>query len=204
MLMRRIGVDLDNTLACYERVFGLEACRQGLVPLEGKLPGKLEVRAWLQGLGRNDLWTELQGTVYGPAMAQASAFSGALEFVRQAVSAGHRVWILSHRTRRPALGPAYDLWGSALDWLDRKKFLRPGGPLERRHVFLAPSREEKIRLMIRLGCTDFIDDLPEVFSHPLFPRSIRSHLFDPGQRHGAGPWRRFPSWIALREGILPR
>jgi len=137
-------------------------------------------------------------------MAQASAFSGALEFVRQAVSAGHRVWILSHRTRRPALGPAYDLWGSALDWLDRKNFLRPGGPLERRHVFLAPSREEKIRLMIRLGCTDFIDDLPEVFSHPLFPRSIRSHLFDPGQRHGVGPWRRFPSWIALREGILPR
>lgn len=135
-------------------------------------------------------------------MVHATVFSGAWEFVRRASELGHQVWILSHRTRKPTLGSEYDLWGSALGWLDRKNFFHPAGPLRRRQVFLAPSREEKIRQMIRLGCTDFIDDLPEVFLNPLFPRSIRSHLFDPGREHGRGPWRAADTWFSLRERIL--
>lgn len=174
----------------------------GLLPPDAREPSKLEIRTWLQGQGRNDLWTELQGWIYGPAMARATVFPGALEFIRRALELGHQVWILSHRTRKPALGPAYDLWTSALVWLDRENFFRRAGRLRRSEVFLAPSREEKIRQMIRLGCTDFIDDLPEVFLNPLFPRSIRAHLFDPGREHGCGPWRAAETWFALRERIL--
>ena len=202
MVRLRIGIDLDNTLACYEQVFGREARRRGLLPDGIKEPSKLEVRTWLQTRGRNDLWTELQGWVYGPAMVHATVFPGAFEFVRHALQLGHQVWILSHRTRKAALGPAYDLWGSALAWLDQKNFFCHAGRLRRPAVFLAPSREEKIRQMIRLGCTDFIDDLPEVFLNPLFPSSIRSHLFDPRQEHGTGPWRAADNWFSLRRRIL--
>lgn len=200
--LRRIGIDLDNTLACYDGVFGREARRMDLLPAGVREPSKIEVRTWLQGQGRNDLWTELQGWVYGPAMVRATVFPGALEFVRRALDSGHQIWILSHRTRKPAMGPEHDLWGSALGWLDQKNFFRPTGPLGRRQVFLVPSREEKIRLMIRLGCTDFIDDLPEVFLNPLFPCSIQPHLFDPRREHGRGPWRAADTWFSLRERIL--
>ncbi|NBX30725.1 hypothetical protein EBR04_09860 [bacterium] len=30
-----------------------------------------------------------------------------------------------------------------------------------------------------MGCTHFIDDLPELLSHPLFPANVRRILFDP-------------------------
>ena len=135
-------------------------------------------------------------------MKRAKVFPGAVEFIRRAVGEGHQVWILSHRSRLPAMGPRYDLWGAAMSWLEKAGFLRPGGPLRHRDIFLAPTREIKIRTMMRLGCTDFIDDLPEVLGHPLFPRSVRAHLFDPLHQHGAGAWLRASRWQTLRERIL--
>ena len=202
MKKRRIGVDLDNTIACYERVFEPIAKQMGLIHVRKEGWTKLQIRETLQKKGRNDLWTQLQGEVYGPGMRRATPFVGVREYFFEAAKRGYEVWIVSHRSKRPAIGAPHDLWLSAVQWLNTAGLLRPEGKVLRNRVLLAPTREAKVREIIKIGCTDFIDDLPEVFSHPLFPRNIHAHLFDPASVAPHGRWRKACRWQELKERTL--
>jgi hypothetical protein len=202
MKKRRIGVDLDNTIACYEQVFEPIALQMGLIHERTEGWSKLQIRETLQKKGRNDLWTQLQGEVYGPGMQRANLFAGVREYFLEAANRGYEVWIVSHRSRRPAIGKPHDLWLSALQWLNTAGLLWPEGKVLRNRLILAPTREAKVREIIRIGCTDFIDDLPEVFSHQLFPGNIHAHLFDPAGVAPQGHWRKARRWQELRERTL--
>ena len=199
---RRIGIDLDNTIACYEKVFERIALQMGLIHERTEGWSKLQIRETLQKKGRNDLWTQLQGEVYGPGMQRATLFAGVREYFLEAANRGYEVWIVSHRSRRPAIGKPHDLWLSALQWLNTAGLLWPEGKVLRNRLILAPTREAKVREIIRIGCTDFIDDLPEVFSHQLFPGNIHAHLFDPAGVAPQGHWRKARRWQELRERTL--
>ena len=183
-----IGIDLDNTIVCYDDVFDRAARDQGLVGAGPRL-SKGELRDRLRAAGREDDWTALQGYVYGPGMSLAVPFEGALEFVRECGLAGVEVAIVSHRTRHPYAGPSYDLHSSARHWLaDREVNL----PAERIH--LEETREAKFQRIGAIGCTTFIDDLPEFLTDPAFPAGVERVLFDP---HGAGApsgVRRLVTW----------
>ncbi|NDC63388.1 MAG: hypothetical protein EBZ59_05240, partial [Planctomycetia bacterium] len=103
-----IGIDFDNTIVCYDGVFGRLAVEQGLVP-PAAATSKTAIRDHLRALGREDRWTELQGAIYGPRMMDAPPFPGVLEFFAACRAAGTPVAIVSHRTRFPYLGERHDL-----------------------------------------------------------------------------------------------
>src|SRR5580700_1108240 len=95
-----IGIDFDNTIACYDGVFYRLALQQGLIPPD--LPGsKNDVRDYLHRSGREDAWAKLQGYVYGPGMAQVEPFPGMIAFLAECRERGIPVSIVSHRTRYP-------------------------------------------------------------------------------------------------------
>ncbi len=72
-----VGVDFDNTIVCYDRLFHKAALEKGLIPPE--LPAsKGQVRDYMRANGAEDAWTELQGYVYGPRMLDAAPFAGTL------------------------------------------------------------------------------------------------------------------------------
>lgn len=193
----RLGVDLDNTLVRYDGLFARLARTRGLVPEEAA--SKLQVRDHLRRTGREDAWTELQGYVYGPGMADAEAFAGAAELLGQARRRGHEVFVVSHRTRRPALGPEYDLHAAARAWIaDRLPVV------EASHVYLETTREEKIERIRTLACGMFVDDLPEVLLAESFPPSTRRVLFDPDGNHGTGRGvERVHAWSELARLLDP-
>ena len=174
---RRIGVDLDNTLVRYDRLFGRAAQDRGLLP-PGEASSKLQVRDLLRQTGREEAWTELQGYVYGSGMGEADLFPGASEFLAEARRRGFEVYVVSHRTLRPALGPDYDLHAAARRWLAARLPV-----VDSSHVFLETSREEKIRRIRSLACAAFVDDLPEVLLAETFPAATRRILFDPDGSH---------------------
>ncbi len=178
-----IGIDFDNTIVCYDEVFGRVAVEQGLVPPH-VATSKTAIRDHLRALGQEDRWTELQGTIYGPRMMDAPPFPGVVEFFAACRAAGVPVAIVSHRTRFPYLGERHDLHAAARDWLERHGFHDPVGiglPVER--VFFEETKEAKLARIAAVGCTHFIDDLPELLSHPLFPANVRRILFDPRGQH---------------------
>jgi len=96
---------------------------------------------------------------------------------------GHELFIVSHRTRHPALGPAYDLHQAARDWIARHLRHHGRPVVDAAHVYLETTREDKIRRIGELGCEVFVDDLPEVLLAQEFPPSIRRILFDPDGIH---------------------
>src|SRR5262245_17133268 len=140
-----LGVDFDNTIVRYDELFHTVAVEQGLIPATTPVR-KNEVRDYLRRCGREDDWTQLQGYVYGARMPEAQPFPGVREFFAQAVKLRVPLFIISHKTRVPVIGPAYDLHQTARDWLQAQGFLDPTGVgLSPDHVYFGLTRQHKIR-----------------------------------------------------------
>jgi hypothetical protein len=181
----RIGIDFDNTIVRYDSVFHRVALELRLIPKD--LPrSKDKVRNYLRGVGREDVWTDLQGLVYGTRMAEAEPFPGALDFFSFCRVSGIPVCIISHKSRHPYSGPPYDLHGAAWQWLELYGFFDPSRlDLPRKQIYFELTKAEKLNRIEQAGCTHFIDDLPELLAEPGFPSTVERILFDPGDVHGS-------------------
>jgi hypothetical protein len=196
----RIGIDFDNTIACYDGVFHAAALERGLIPADlGR--GKNSVRDHLNGSGREDDFTELQGYVYGARMDLVAPYPGFAEFVTAAHRAGHELFIVSHKTRHPMLGPKHDMHAAAREFLAARGLVGDGGSqIDPARVFFEPTKQDKVARAAALRCEVFIDDLPEILVMPGFPDGMRRILFDPENQfenstdHGGG---RSSSWAAI-------
>ena len=195
----RIGVDFDNTIACYDGVFHAAALERGLIA-PGLAKDKNAVRDFLNSSGRKDDFTELQGYVYGARMDLASPYPGALAFVQQARAAGHDVFIVSHKTKTPIMGPAYDMHAAAREFLKAQGFLAANAV---RAVHFELTKEEKMARAVALQVDVFIDDLPEILAMPSFPADARAILFDPESQFSAERrFERHSDWGSLARALL--
>src|SRR5271170_5679937 len=102
----RIGIDFDNTLIDYDRVFVAAAWQRGLIGPE--VAGtKRAVRDAIRRLPDGELtWQRLQGHVYGAGIGGAVPFAGAADFLRRCAAKGAAVFIVSHKTRYGHEDPA--------------------------------------------------------------------------------------------------
>jgi hypothetical protein len=203
----RIGVDFDNTLADYDRIFGELALRAGYLDA---LPagGKRAVRDCVRRLADGDrLWQRLQARAYGPEMDGARPFEGAGEALTRWSRAGAEVHIVSHKTRYASGGEGgVDLREAALRWLDRNGFFAVPGPgLAPERVHFNDTRDAKLARIRVLEFDAFVDDLHEVFAEPGFPVSVERVLFDP---HGSACARdvdaHLRDWHEIAEHVLDR
>jgi hypothetical protein len=174
-----IGIDFDNTIICYDRLFHQIALESGLIPSE--LPAeKNAVRDYLREQGREENWTEMQGVVYGDRIIDAEPYPGVDLFFAYCRAAKIATCIVSHKTKYPYLGPKYDLHDAGRRWLQTKGFLDTGKTgISIRQVYFELTKEEKIDRISALGCTHFIDDLPEILLAEGMPSRTKKILFDP-------------------------
>lgn len=189
--MITIGIDLDNTLACYDGLFAEEAAARGLGSV-GNEASKTALRDKLRAEGKEEAWIELQGHVYGPGMAKAKPYPGAIDFLRMCRERGARPLIISHRTARPFRGPAHDLHASARAWLESTGIVGRETGLTQESVFLETTKQAKLERIRAAGCDDFIDDLPEFLSESGFPPGVMRWQFAPGG--GESDFPRLESW----------
>lgn len=174
-----IGFDFDNTIVCYDGVFHQVALEQGLIP-EDLPKSKEKVRDHLRAIGKEDDWTEMQGYVYGMRMNDVTAFPDVLEFMRELNERSIDFCIISHKTKTPYRGPEYDLHAAALGWMEsRGLFDKNDIGLPRDRVIFEPTKLDKIARIDAMGCTHFIDDLPEFLGEPSFPQNVERIHFSP-------------------------
>jgi hypothetical protein len=196
-----IGVDLDNTLVCYDDLFHSAGQEEALIDLAAP-KSKERIRDAIRLLPDGERkWTRLQAIVYGPRMSAATAFPGSQNFLRNCARHGIPAVIVSHKTPFAVLdGKQVDLRRAALDWMRVQNLFEQGAGLSSEQVFFESTREEKVERIRVLGCTHFIDDLAEVFAEPDFPREVAKLLFAP---HGASEMDEgveiFRSWHELNE-----
>lgn len=178
----RIGLDFDNTIVSYDALFHKVACEKSL--LNDDVPvNKLAVRDYLRESNREALWTEMQGYVYGARMKEAAAYPAVIPFLQRMRAAGHTLAIMSHKTKHPYVGQAYDLHQAAREWIQHHLMQNNEMIIPPANVFFELTKEEKIARIRDFRCDVFIDDLPEILLAKTFPLKTRRILFDPEQHH---------------------
>ena len=94
-----------------------------------------------------------------------------------------QVYIVSHKTPFSSIDSTVNLRKAALDWMVQNRFFEPDGlGLSRENVIFADSRQQKIKYIAELACTDFIDDLEETLIEDSFPPCITRILYEPGRQ----------------------
>jgi hypothetical protein len=196
-----IGLDFDNTIVTYDRVFHQAARERGLIG-PGVPVRKREVRDAIRLLPEGErAWTELQGVVYGRLMAQAEPAPGVESFLAACSAARIRVSIISHKTEFPAIGERVSLRAAARAWLEARGFVARHG-IDPRDVIFVGSIVEKLAEIAERGCTHFVDDLVEILDHPAFPPGVERILFAPSGGAPPAGVLLFDTWEGVRRHLL--
>jgi phosphoserine phosphatase len=192
-----IGFDFDNTIINYNSIFHKVALDNGLITPEVPV-NKVSVRDYLRNIGKESLWTEMQGYVYGSRIEEAEVFPGVLECLEWTLSEGIEVSIVSHKTLYPILGNRYDLHHAASNWII--KFLtNENGPLINPNmVYFELTKKSKLLRIRDIGCTVYVDDLPEILKDKDFPQNTAKLLFDPDDHHHIKDLSRASHWKDVR------
>jgi hypothetical protein len=200
----RIGIDFDNTIICYDKVFSDLARRRGLVP-EGWVGLKTEIRDHLRSRAGGELaWQGLQGFVYGKGIGGADMYPGVREFLDSCRRAGACVYIVSHKTQFGHQDPdRVDLREAARGWL-REAGLIDGAdaPVAAGNVYFEDTMAAKVERLARLELDVFVDDLVDVFEQPHFPKATRSILFTQSPPPHPAHCEPLATWAQIRRGVF--
>ena len=180
--MTLVGLDFDNTLVHYDKLFHQLALEKGLIG-ESVAPNKTAVRDFLRRQGKDEQFTELQGEVYGLRILEAEPAEGMLQALTILHQKGIRMLLVSHKTRKPYRGPEYDLHKAAWAWLEKHRFLEISGlNWSSKNIFFEESKSEKLNRIKICKCSHYVDDLPEIlvsykidkieFSAPIEPEPL--------------------------------
>jgi hypothetical protein len=204
----RVGLDFDNTIACYDQAFRECAKSLSFIPV-GQATSKQEIKQTILGLADGDFkWQQVQGQVYGKFISHAALFPGVAEFLWRCRAADIEVFIVSHKTdfgHHDA--DRVNLRDAARDWMTKLGFFsgsRYG--IHPDHLYFEYTRDAKIKRITDLNLDYFVDDLPEVLEDDNFPARTQKIFFAPsGSSHTVNVQGAFLSehWKATADRILP-
>ena len=197
--MKLLGLDFDNTLVRYDKLFHQLALEKGLIN-ESLPANKTAIRDYLRRQGQDELFTLMQGEVYGLRILEAEPAQGMLEALGELQERGIQMILVSHKTRTPYKGPAYDLHQAAWSWLEKHDFFAPDGlGWSCDQVFFEESKVAKATRIEGQRCTHYIDDLPEILE--MLPSSIQAILYDPNNNHNDPKFHHLTDWALFGKSI---
>ena len=182
----KLGIDFDNTIVSYDSLFYKVALEQSLIPKDIE-PSKTHVRDYLREAGKENIWTEMQGYVYGARMDEAEAFPGVIKFMQWANNLGIELAIISHKTKHPFIGKQYDLHAAALGWIEKHLTHDKDKCIKQDNIYFELTKDLKIKRVGEIACDIFVDDLPEILLATEFPKNTNKLLFDPLLCHQSLP-----------------
>ena len=194
--MTLLGLDFDNTLVRYDKLFYKLALEKGLIE-ESIAANKITIRNYLRERGQDEEFTLLQGEVYGARILEAEPAEGMLEVLAKLHQRGIPMVLVSHKTQIPYKGPAYNLHEAAQSWLKQYNFLKKDGlNWNEEDIYFMEKKEEKIKTIKKLNCSHYIDDLPEILE--LLGEDIEKILYDPEEDHPNTCFNILRNWKELR------
>ena len=165
--VRRLGLDLDNTLIDYTTSCTFLAANFGI---DASSATRDAIRRHLRHPDNDEEWQRFQSLLYTDGLDSALPATGAVKLIRGCRNRGIEVFIVSHKTKTgPEQFGTRDLRTPALQWLTSHNLVP--GLIPRNSVFFTDSVEAKIESVASLRLDVFVDDLPEVLSHPAWPPS---------------------------------
>ena len=141
--MSYVGLDFDNTIIDYDRLFYFTALNLKLIP-NNVNKSKVAVRKYLIDNGMEHFFTLLQGKVYGEKINKADVSIGVMDALKSLKKKGYEFIIISHKTKYPIKGDKYNLHEAALKWLEKNNFIGIEGlDIKRELIYFEPTIEKK-------------------------------------------------------------
>ena len=173
--MTILGLDLDNTIIIYDKLFKELALKENLIP-ENIEPQKNKIREYLNTNNREDDFTFLQSKVYGENIDSALIAEGFDQFLNS-LDKSIKIYIISHKTKYPIIGKKINLQLKAKEWLIKKNIIGKRKRIKEQDVFFEETLDLKIKRIEKINCDIFVDDLPKVLQK-LNP-AIKKILYNP-------------------------
>ena len=198
--MTLLGLDFDNTLIRYDKLFYKLALEKGLI--DKSLPAsKIAIRNYLRSEGKDEEFTVLQGEVYGLRILEAEPATEMLETLKELNRLNIPMVLISHKTRTPYKGPAYNLHESAISWLQKYDFFSKDGLNWRMdHISFQSTKELKVAKIHEMECTHYIDDLPDILN--MISSKINRILYDPeGVHSNVQGYKTIKEWKEIKREL---
>tara|TARA_Y100001933_G_scaffold252770_1_gene292186 strand:+ start:582 stop:1193 length:612 start_codon:yes stop_codon:yes gene_type:complete len=198
--MTLLGLDFDNTLVRYDKLFHQLALEKGLI--KASLPAyKLTIRDYLRKRGQDEEFTILQGEVYGKRILEAEPAEGMLETLKELKRLNIPMVLISHKTRNPYKGPKYDLHKSAISWLEKYNFFSKDGlDWSMNNLSFQSTKELKVEKIHEMRCTHYIDDLPDILN--MISSKVSRILYDPERMHSKNQgYKIINEWKEIRQKL---
>ena len=200
-----LAVDFDNTIVNYDALIHRVAVEMDLLS-ENSLKDKTDVRRRIRSLPNGEnTWQKLQAEVYGPRMPEAKLIDGVETFFQECRRRSYTVYIVSHKTEFASQDKTgTSLRSAAMAWMtDHRFFQSDGFGLSAEDIFFENTRAEKLGRIKTLGCSVFIDDLPEVLLEESFPAEVGKVLYDPHHAHPSIPGiKTVSSWEEISDYVF--
>ena len=169
-----LGIDFDNTIIDYSKTFKHVALKDNLIkknfPSDKQLIKKLLLEKNFE-----KKWTQLQGKVYGEEISKAKIYKNCKKILKELNKKKINKFIVSHRTLYPYIGKKTNLHLSAKNWLKKNNFYDSEINFNHNEIFFEKTKNRKIKKILSLKCTHFIDDLIEIL-HSLPDNIIKIHF----------------------------
>ncbi len=183
--MTLLGLDFDNTLVQYDKLFHQLALEKGLIEPSVSV-NKIAIRDYLRSQDQDEQFTLLQGEVYGLRILEAEPSEGILDVLAYLHQQSVPMVLVSHKTCTPYKGPKYDLRKAALNWLEKynffeESFLDWGSS----NVYFEDTKSSKIARISNLRCTHYLDDLPDILEK--LDSSVYGIWYNPSGRKNVKP-----------------
>ena len=174
-----VGLDFDNTIANYDSLFREIGLELNIISQDWKGNKKDLRNLILTNPEGEEIWMKIQGKVYGEYMHRAKLTPGVANFLLQCKAKKIEVCIISHKTEYGHYDKKnISLRKEATKWMFEKNlFDNSFTSLSKNNVFFENTRKEKVTRISKIGCSHFVDDLPEVFEEPNFPKNTKKILF---------------------------
>lgn len=191
------GLDFDNTIVSYDSLFHKVAVELNLINQDFSV-NKIKIRDYLRSINKEEVWTEMQGYVYGFRMQEAESFPHIKDFFNKVLESGHQIIIISHKTKYPFIGEKYDLHEAAKSWIVKNLITDISNDFTLEHCFFETTKEMKVKKIDEMNCDIFIDDLPEILENIYFPDRCQKILFDPENNYPENSFNK----VAIRQSWL--
>lgn len=204
----RIGIDFDNTIACYSHLFARVGFDLGFISNADVCPKeKVKTQLFAEGEVGHYKWRCIQGQIYGKYMPAAKVMPGFMRFLaRCAELQGVELFIVSHKTKFGHYDEdKVNLRKAASHWLQLNEIAgKENHHISTDNIYFESTRAEKIERIKSLQCSHFVDDLLVVLTDEEFPQTIKKYLFlqDKQIMNEAGEFAGCGDWYRISETLL--
>ena len=201
--MIKLGIDLDNTIICYdELIYKLAKKKFYKLNLNKNLNSKNIIKSEIINNYNNAEWTKLQGLIYGEKLNYASLFDDFYNTIKQ-LKNYYDIYIVSHKTKHPSIGKKVNLRKASKNFLRNKNISYCENELiKNENIFFTNTKKEKIEIIKKNKIDIFIDDLDGILKD--LPESIYKIHFSKNklQYKNLFSWKKINNFLILKKNFF--